>query len=457
MQACSLPGIWIRRSCWILLTMALFFFLTVSQPLLQRLLAGNKLRDFAQEWTSARNYFTGFPIYENQETTLFLHLGYVRHKGDNLLELNAHPPTSVLVCLPFAALDYATAFRLWTLLSLAALAATIYLLADELRIRLDAWSVFPILSLILLCAYIGPLRPQLEEGQWNLFLLLLLTGVWKCSRSDRPVLGGLLLGLATAIKLFPGLLFLPFLVQRKWRLAGWGMASFLLLTLLTMAAFGLETYRRYLVEVIPHLERFRSVWFGISFKGFWSKLLDPVPIGGISVPLLESPLLARVLTFLCSALVVQCLVRLSWRARSRQQQDDVFALTIVAMLLVSPIAWDNYLLLLLLPLMYFWVTVPKTGWSTWTFRLLAVMLGLRSYCYWWLILCDARQDWCELTSQPWQTLTALSMHTYALVGLFVFGFATFGRRSLVPVRLRPTKSTVETEFLGSRARAAMVS
>jgi hypothetical protein len=215
-----------------------------------------------------------------------------------------------------------------------------------------------------------------------------------------------------------------------------------------MAIFGLGTYRTYLFDVIPHLERYRSVWFGMSFKGFWCKLLDPIPIGGISVPLLESPWLARALTFLCSALLMQCLIRLSRRAHSRQQQDDVFALTIIAILLISPIAWDNYLLLLLLPLMHFWVTIPPRGWSTWLFRVLTVMLGVRSYCYWWLFLCDPRQDWCKLTSQPWQTLTALSMHTYALVGLFAFGVATFGTRA--------AHAAIRSEVVETPLRPALV-
>jgi Glycosyltransferase family 87 len=430
----STQWLWIRRFSWMLFAVALLLFLTVGQPFVQRLLSGEQLRDFAQEWTSSRNYFTGFPIYEKQEKTFAYHLGHVRKKDEYILEYNAHPPTSVLLSLPFAALDYTTAFRLWTILSLAALGLTIYLLARELRIPLDRWSIFPISSLILLCAFVGPLRPQLEEGQWNLFLLLLLTGVWKCARSDRLMLAGLLLGLATAVKLFPGLLFIPFLVQRKWRLAGWGIVSFLTATMLTVVVLGLDTYRTYIFDVIPHLERYRSVWFGMSFKGFWSKLFDPIPIGGVTVPLLESPWLARSLTILSSGLLILALVRASWRTRSQQEQDDVFALTMVAMLLVSPIAWDNYLLLLLLPLMYFWATMPKTGWPTWMFRGLAVMLSLRSYCYWCLILCDPRQDWCKCTAQPWQTLTALSVHTYALLGLFVFGLATFGGRALIPAR-----------------------
>jgi Glycosyltransferase family 87 len=433
----------IRRYCWIVVALILLFNFTVMKPLIQGVLFQTKIRDFTQEWASARNYFNGFPIYENQEKTLHLYLGYVRPRGEDMLDVNAHPPASVLLCLPFAALDYSTALMIWNLLSLGALAASIYLIAHELRIPLDRWSVFPILSLILLAAYMGPLRAQMEQGQWNLFLLLLFTGVWKCSRTDRPILAGVLLGLATAVKLFPGLLFIPFLLQRRWRLVAWGVVSFAAASLLTVGVLGLETCRTYLFEVLPHLERYRGHWAGVSFKGFYSKLFDPIAFNGLTTALLQSPWLARILTFLSSGLVLLFLVRSSLRARSQQEQDDVFSLTLIAMLLVSPIAWDHYILLLLLPLMYFWATLPKSGWTTWTFRGLAVLLTLHPYCYWWLLLCDPSKDWTKIPVQPWQTLTALSMHTYLLMGLFVFGLATFGSRNLVPARRRDSTGAVE--------------
>src|SRR5262245_13372655 len=35
----------------------------------------DKLRDFYQEWGSARNWYEGIPIYENQRVTIPIHLG----------------------------------------------------------------------------------------------------------------------------------------------------------------------------------------------------------------------------------------------------------------------------------------------------------------------------------------------------------------------------------------------
>src|SRR5271166_4993459 len=129
MEACATRWTWIRRFSWMFFAFVLLFCLTVIHPFIQRVMHQTKPRDFTQEWASARNYFTGMPIYENQGKTLFHYLGYVNPKGEDMLDLNAHPPASVLLCLPFAALDYSTAFLLWNLLSLAALVASIYLLA----------------------------------------------------------------------------------------------------------------------------------------------------------------------------------------------------------------------------------------------------------------------------------------------------------------------------------------
>src|SRR5262249_55049861 len=107
----------------------------------ERVLTTTQPRDFAQEWRSVRNYFERRPIYENQETRLAHHRGYRGRPGEPALEVNAHPPVSVLLTLPVAALDYPHALLTWNLLSLAALALSLWLLARGLRLPLFGWSL----------------------------------------------------------------------------------------------------------------------------------------------------------------------------------------------------------------------------------------------------------------------------------------------------------------------------
>lgn len=177
---------------------------------------GHKLfvPDFFQEWASARNRFYGLPIYTPQEITLQLYLGVQRPPNDPaFIGLNAHPPASVLLCLPFAGLKFADAFALWNVLSLAFLAASAGLIVRQLDLPFSLWDLLPAITFLLLC---HPFWHQMVHGQLNLLLLLLLTGVWVADRNSHPRWAGTLLGLATAIKFFPGFLFVYFVLRRDW-------------------------------------------------------------------------------------------------------------------------------------------------------------------------------------------------------------------------------------------------
>jgi lipid-A-disaccharide synthase-like uncharacterized protein len=77
---------------------------------------------------------------------------------------------------------------------------------------------------------------NLNLGQINPSVFALaITGVW-FSETDRPLRGGLLAGLATAIKLTPGLVLVAFLCRRQFRAFGAGLGGFLLVTFLLPAA-----------------------------------------------------------------------------------------------------------------------------------------------------------------------------------------------------------------------------
>ena len=58
----------------------------------------DRVNDFFQEWASARNYWGGLPIYTDHTVTLPLYLDLdPSNPRYSLIEVNAHPPTSVLL------------------------------------------------------------------------------------------------------------------------------------------------------------------------------------------------------------------------------------------------------------------------------------------------------------------------------------------------------------------------
>jgi hypothetical protein len=378
------------------------------------------LVDFLQEWGSARFYFDGLPVYGPQEEVVRRYLGEDRDRRQHFNEVNAHPPTAILLSLPLARLDYSDACLVWNLLSMTALAATLGILVRELRLRFSVWDLLPFVTLLVLCY---PLQQQIYHGQLNLILLLLLTGAWAADRNGRPVPAGVLLGTATAIKLIPGLLFVYFLLRRQWRVVAAGVLTVALWTALTAVVFGPGAYRDYVGDVLPQLPiRYRNLWINCSLPAFWYKVFDGSGTGGHTISLWHSPLVARVGTALSCLLVLGGLAAAVPGARSRAQQDQAFGACVTAMLLVSPITWAHYFVLLLLPATLLWLRLSPARGRRLAFWVCVALIWLKVEGVFWAVAVPfPAAQWAQYVATPWQTLTGFSLRTYALLGLFVLG------------------------------------
>jgi hypothetical protein len=371
--------------------------------------------DLFQDWASARSLLNGLPVYSSHRETIERYLGYRAGEVSIDIDVNAHPPTSILLVVPFARLDYPAAVLAWNMASLAAFGLSLWIVAGQLRLGFYPWSVFPLIAILLICS---PFREQMMQGQLNLVLLLLLTGTWASDRSGRPWLAGALLGAATAIKLFPGFVFIYFLIRRRWAVIGAGIVSCALLTALTVAVMGVDTFRGYIDDAMPQVQRLQSSWINVSIPGFWVRLFDPQnPLDHVQ-PLWRSPMLARSATWACGLLVVIVLGLVTRRARTRTEQDRAFGLSVTSMLLVSPITWHHYFLLLLLPVTLLWLSLPRTGSARAAFLALFTVLFFINP----IQLADAfvPGGYSKGTAFPIHTLTVLSLQCYALVGLFAF-------------------------------------
>lgn len=374
------------------------------------------LPDFFQEWASARNYFDGLPIYTNHAVPIERYFAGKLDVRRSLVIVNAHPPTSVLAAFPFAGLDFHRAFLVWNLVSLPMLAISIGLVFRELALPFGAWSILPLISLLLLCS---PLWQQIHQGQWNLCLLLLITGTWAADRSGRPRLAGVLLGTATAIKLFPGFLLLYFAQRRRWATVGAGLATLAALTGLTLAVLGAGTYVAYARDVLPEVQWFRVGWNNNTICGFWSRLFDPEP-GRVrdfsrSEPIIYDPTLSKWLTRSSIAGLLLIYARAIHRSRPGRDDDKAFSLAVTTMLLVSPIAWEHYFLLLLVPLAVLYLGLPRRPAARICFLTISAALWLSPVLVW---------TWTGIggnVARPIDNLVVIPYQFYALLALFALG------------------------------------
>ncbi len=383
--------------------------------------------DFFQEWASAKNYWNDLPIYSSHRVTIPKYLGYQVNgsEGDPTgdaegavrmdLEVNAHPPTSVLMVLPFAALDYSSATLAWNLLSLLALGISLWLLCRGLSVGFSPWALLPLVALLLLCS---PFRQQMNQGQLNLVLLLLLTLVWAAARTGRPIWAGVFLGVATAFKIFPGFLLLHFAVQKRWNIVASALIALVSITALTAAVLRPVTYTTYVADVLPQVNEFRCDWMNSSVVGLSTKLFHPVSERRNLVPLWPNDQLAWLVGVLGCGIVLVLWWYAERRAHSDRDQDFAFGLSVTTMLLVSPITWDHYFLLLIIPLAILWVSLPETTTARVSFLAAILVLCLPPVPLWQRFIPGGQGG----VAHPAHTLTVLSYGLYGLLALFALGY-----------------------------------
>jgi alpha-1,2-mannosyltransferase len=383
----------------------------------------DSVTDFFQDWASARNFLEGLPVYFNHRVTIPRYLGKTNlDAGDLFVEVNAHPPTSILLMVPFGALAYRDALLIWNLLSLAGFVVSLVLVWHGLRIPFSMRSVFPAIALILPCF---PLLLHVRFGQITLLILLLLSGAWAADRANRGILAGVLLGAAATIKIFPAFMLLFFVITKRWKTVVTGSITVVLLTLLTGWVLGAQNYLVYADTVMPRVAKYRGIWFNVSLPGYWTKLFDPAEEYPFTEPILRSPLLARSATIISCLLVLIATFLSVRRASTERQCDLAYGLVMTAMLLVSPITWDHYLLLALVPLAVAWVNLPRCRSA----RLLLIAIAIAFWSWPFMVV--------DLTipggikgggiAGPLHTLGIGSYQCYALLALFALQIAELRR------------------------------
>jgi hypothetical protein len=219
----------------------------------------------------------------------------------------------------------------------------------------------PVIAGTLLCS---PLRQQMLQGQLNLYLLALLMGAWAAQRSRKPILSGSLVGIAAAIKLFPGFIILYLLTTRRFTAAAAAIIAAVSMTILSLVVLGTQAFRDYVGDVMPMVSTFTNIWANASVIGFWTKWFSAgvtntvLSAGPPHIPPV-SVLPGLAATGIAVSAMAICIV---WAYKVyRLPPDQGFGITLVAMLLLSPVSWDHYFLLLILPIVQVWKGFPDNS------------------------------------------------------------------------------------------------
>ncbi|HVV52850.1 MAG TPA: glycosyltransferase family 87 protein [Polyangia bacterium] len=282
---------------------------------------------------------------------------YARSIGARRLEnllgpYYVHPPTALLATLPLAPLPYPIAAAIWQLASVGLVGLLAWMLAP---IAAEGGLSIPRPLLFLLLLLWPPMLTNLELGQWSpLLAVTLAAGHRDWERGERRR-GATWMAVATAIKLSPAVLLLP-IGLRDRRAARRFCAVVLALVLLALPMGGLAAWRALLRESGGNTVAWQTWWHNVlSLNGLAARLFGP---GRFARPLLAAPSVGRALLLAAEAALVG--VAVLALLRRRRGEDDrlrdgcALALWYVLVVVLNPLGWPHYALLLLLPAALTW-------------------------------------------------------------------------------------------------------
>lgn len=238
-----------------------------------------------------------------------------------------YPPFAGLVMSPMAALPFGAVVVIAVIGTVLTTALLMWWFAAPLlrRFHQPVWFTFGIA--VCLALSFEPVRETITFGQVNTLLLTLVAGDMLLGVARGRRWAGVGIGLATAIKLTPGVFILYLLLTRRWRAAAVASGTAAGATLLAGAVFPDET-REFWTSALWDTNRVGVLSYlsNQSERGFLARL----PIDRV-----ES-----------KVWLVCVLVTLGfWAYRVRREPADVvggLALTGVVGCLISPVTWIHH-------------------------------------------------------------------------------------------------------------------
>jgi alpha-1,2-mannosyltransferase len=289
--------------------------------------------DFSAYWQAGRRLLDGDSIYAPFQTA--------GTYSPQTQYLYIYPPFLAVVVAPFAAAfdDYRAANWIWALIGMVMLVSAVHLLARREKVAKGLDGV-----LLVAAAFVfPPVVGELIIGNVHLLILGMLGGSWLAIRrgtSRDDVVAGALVGVATLIKVFPGLIVVWFLLTGRLRVAAAALMTIALLAVATLPVSGIGPWLDYptvLLNLGPPIE-------------LADVLAPTVWLSGI----LPSSA-ARILVIVAGLVVVV------WAARRRSDPVS-FGIAVAVSLLIAPALYPHYLAIMVLSMLLALRYAPPPVW-----------------------------------------------------------------------------------------------
>lgn len=306
-------------------------------------------------WLFGRVAAGGGGFYDPQALRAIATLSQL-HPEDPLFTevvLNAgfhYPPPTILLLAPFGLMNLRLATAAWYLVHGSAFLAAVVLL----------WRTFAreqgAVGLALVGALVFALRPTYTTfafGQTNFIILLLL--VMSCR--SRAAGRGLWLAASMAVKPLGVVLVAPLALRREWRSLVAAVITLAVLVIITAAFFGIQPFVAYLRDnPVSRMPRFI-----FTLDENQSLLAEVLRVGHYDLAVTP---FWKVSEFLALAAVISALAGWLLVKLPRDEWQLALALAVTVALLLYPLSWEHYGVLLILPILMLWTRREELELST---------------------------------------------------------------------------------------------
>jgi alpha-1,2-mannosyltransferase len=146
------------------------------------------------------------------------------------------PPFIAVVWRPLAAIPFGPAIALWWAGAMVAIGIALLALVRERPGA--AGAAILVLSI--------PLAFQIPTGNVNGYLLLAAVATWWFARQGKDTSAGIVVGVATALKLTPGILLIWLITQRRWGAVRSAVATLAVCAVISLVGAGWDNHLAYL-------------------------------------------------------------------------------------------------------------------------------------------------------------------------------------------------------------------
>ena len=254
----------------------------------------------------------------------------------------ANIPTTSLLLVPLAWIDYRPARAIWVAASLVGLTAAAVVIALQLKLH-GPWTP----AFLGLTFSFQPVNENLTHGQMYVLVLVVLVVAWIGYRRWRPgtfggAVGALFMAKTAALMMWPLLL-----VERRWRALAWGGGVVFAGALVSTVVLGTGAWTAYLdaARRLPGSAHLSVTAYQTQLSFFRHLLVYDAEWN--PTPLMDLPILGQALPIV--GLGVLLAISL-WYAYRRGASDPVFAAFVLLGLIVSPVSLDYHYVIALLPI-----------------------------------------------------------------------------------------------------------